>query len=245
MFNISQSCDRTFDVNCGTLSEVIISSTPKQVIQEKTKARVHTAANVSERGIASIHLDVRSMIVKMWLQPLLYCKGPTRSMWRWANRHWGMGMGCGSRWVLQWILLPSQCRQDFAQLVTLLARLCQKNLEDSSGQPPRRGNAVQMQKKSFRNFAGTMGWKTPVETSPTRHWAPCLGRPGRYNICKLYSEMKAKWRCCYGDWGKKRETKRSQEVCDLSTIEKRNLLQKWRKYLIAACAANNSRSNVE
>ncbi len=141
------------------------------------------------------------MIVKMWLQPLLYCKGPTRSMWRWANRHWGMEVGCGSRWVWRWILLPSQCRQDFAQLVTSLARPCQTNLEDPSGQPPRRGNAVQMQKKSFRNFAGTMGWKTPVETSPTRHWAPCLCRLGRYNICKLFSEMNAKWRCCCGELG--------------------------------------------
>ncbi len=36
------------------------------------------------------------------------------------------------------------------------------------GQPPRMGNAVQMYKMSFQNFAGTMGRKTPVETSPTR-----------------------------------------------------------------------------
>jgi hypothetical protein len=69
MCNILQSCDQTFDVNCGPQSEVIVLGTPKRVIQEKTKALAHAAADVSERGIASIHLDVKSMIVKMWLQP--------------------------------------------------------------------------------------------------------------------------------------------------------------------------------
>ncbi len=36
------------------------------------------------------------------------------------------------------------------------------------GQPLRVGNAVQMQKMSFRNFDETMGRKTPAETLPTR-----------------------------------------------------------------------------
>ncbi len=55
--------------------EVIVSGTSKQVIQEKTKGCVYATTEVWESGIASIHLDVRSMIVKMWLQPLLYCAG--------------------------------------------------------------------------------------------------------------------------------------------------------------------------
>jgi hypothetical protein len=58
------------------------SGTTKQEIQEKIKALAHAAADVSDKGIASIHLDVRSMTVKMKLQPPQYCKGPTRSMWR-------------------------------------------------------------------------------------------------------------------------------------------------------------------
>jgi hypothetical protein len=41
--------------------EGIVSGTPKRVIQEKTKACVHATSEVSERGIASIHLDVRSV----------------------------------------------------------------------------------------------------------------------------------------------------------------------------------------
>jgi hypothetical protein len=47
---------------------VIVSGTPKRVIQEKTKARAHADMVFSERGIASIHLIVRSMIVKMKMQ---------------------------------------------------------------------------------------------------------------------------------------------------------------------------------
>ncbi len=38
---------------------------PKREIQVKVKAFAHAAADVSERGIASIHLDVRSMMVKI------------------------------------------------------------------------------------------------------------------------------------------------------------------------------------
>jgi hypothetical protein len=62
--------------------EVIISGTPKWEIQEEIKTLAHAAADVSDKEIASIHLDVQSMPVKMKLQQLLYCKGPTKSMWR-------------------------------------------------------------------------------------------------------------------------------------------------------------------
>ncbi len=53
------------EVNCGPRSEVIVLGTPKREIQEKVKAFAHAAVYVSERGIASIHLDVSSMIVKI------------------------------------------------------------------------------------------------------------------------------------------------------------------------------------
>jgi hypothetical protein len=46
-------------------SDVIISGTPKREIQVKVKAFLHAAADVSERGIDSIQLDVRSMMVKI------------------------------------------------------------------------------------------------------------------------------------------------------------------------------------
>jgi hypothetical protein len=44
---------------------VIILGTPKREIQVIVKAFVHAAADISERGIASIHLDFQSMMVKI------------------------------------------------------------------------------------------------------------------------------------------------------------------------------------
>jgi hypothetical protein len=44
---------------------VIVSGTPKHEIQVKVKAFAHAAADVSERGIAYIHSDVQSIMVKM------------------------------------------------------------------------------------------------------------------------------------------------------------------------------------
>jgi hypothetical protein len=65
MLSISQSLNQRLEVNCGPRSEVIVSGTPKREIQEKVKVFAHAAADVSESGIASIHLDVRSMTVKI------------------------------------------------------------------------------------------------------------------------------------------------------------------------------------
>ncbi len=54
--NISQSFHQKLNVNCKSV--MIVLGTPQQVIQEKTKVCVYAAADLSERGIASIHLDV-------------------------------------------------------------------------------------------------------------------------------------------------------------------------------------------
>jgi hypothetical protein len=43
---------------------VIILGTSKWDIQENINARAHAAAEISDKGTASIHLDVRSMKVK-------------------------------------------------------------------------------------------------------------------------------------------------------------------------------------
>jgi hypothetical protein len=53
------------EVNCGPLSEVIVTGTPKCKIQVKVKALAHATADVSESGTASIHLDVRLIMVKI------------------------------------------------------------------------------------------------------------------------------------------------------------------------------------
>jgi hypothetical protein len=59
------SAAHTFDVNCGPQSEVIVEGTPKRVIQWKTRACVQSTKEIAERGIASIYLDVWSMLVKI------------------------------------------------------------------------------------------------------------------------------------------------------------------------------------
>jgi hypothetical protein len=65
MLSISQRLNKRVEVNCGPQSEVIVSGTPKCEIQENVKAFAHNAADVSKSGKASIHLDVRSMMVKI------------------------------------------------------------------------------------------------------------------------------------------------------------------------------------
>jgi hypothetical protein len=44
---------------------IIVSGTPKREIQVNVKALAHAAADVQASGIASIHLDVRSVMVKI------------------------------------------------------------------------------------------------------------------------------------------------------------------------------------
>jgi hypothetical protein len=44
--------------------EVIVSGTPKQEIQVEIKALAHATVAMSDKGMVSIHLDVRSMTVK-------------------------------------------------------------------------------------------------------------------------------------------------------------------------------------
>ncbi len=57
---------------------MIVLGTPKREIQEEIQALAHADADVSDKGMASIHLDVQLMTVKIKLQPPLYCKGPTK-----------------------------------------------------------------------------------------------------------------------------------------------------------------------
>jgi hypothetical protein len=65
MLSIWQSSNQRFEVNCGPKSEVIVLGTPRREIQVKVKAFVHASVDVSERGMASIHLDVQSIMVKI------------------------------------------------------------------------------------------------------------------------------------------------------------------------------------
>jgi hypothetical protein len=53
MLSISHNSAHKLEVNCGQWSEVIVSGTPKQLIEVKTNGGTHALAEISERGTAS------------------------------------------------------------------------------------------------------------------------------------------------------------------------------------------------
>ena len=81
------------EVNCVPRSLVMVSGTPKRQIHPINKAWAQSAAVMAATGMASGHLEVRSMTVKMYVIPREGGRGPTRSTWMWAKRRTGTGMG--------------------------------------------------------------------------------------------------------------------------------------------------------
>jgi hypothetical protein len=73
----------------------MVSGTPNLEIHPENNAAATSVAAVLVRGMASIHLLVRSMMVRMCWYPETGVNGPTRSMWMWAKRRCGTAMGSG------------------------------------------------------------------------------------------------------------------------------------------------------
>ncbi len=71
---------------------MIISGTPKRVIIGKTNARAQSAAEIAERGTASIHLDVQSLMVKIYCNCYCIAMGPPNQ--RKGERNAVGGWGC-------------------------------------------------------------------------------------------------------------------------------------------------------
>ena len=69
-----------FEVNCGPLSDVISSGTPKRDIQPKIRALAHYIVVVELRGIVSGQIEVLSIIVNKYVNPPEGCSGPTKSI---------------------------------------------------------------------------------------------------------------------------------------------------------------------
>jgi hypothetical protein len=112
-----------------------------------------------EGGIASVHFDVRSMIVKMWLQPLLYCRAHQVNV-EMSKTPLRDGVGLGQQAGVAVDLASLAMEAGFypaGDVVDEAAPDKPRRHRAQRGQPPRMGNAVQMQKISFRNFAGRMG----------------------------------------------------------------------------------------
>ena len=86
------SCDQRADVNCVPLSEVIVLGTPNLVIQVEQNASAQAEAVMEDRGTASAHHVVRSIMVKMCVLPCEGGSGPTISTCTWEKRRSGIGM---------------------------------------------------------------------------------------------------------------------------------------------------------
>ena len=59
----AQSEHQKEKINCGPLSEVITTGTPKRLIQDEKSARAQSEEDVEDRGIASGQRVVLSIIV--------------------------------------------------------------------------------------------------------------------------------------------------------------------------------------
>ena len=79
--NCVEIVDHIVDVNCGPLSDVMSSGTPKRAIHELTNALAHSDVVVLRKGIASGHLVVLSTMVSRWVNPDDGGRGPTMSIW--------------------------------------------------------------------------------------------------------------------------------------------------------------------
>jgi 5-deoxy-D-glucuronate isomerase len=58
-------CDQSADVNCVPLSDVIVCGTPNLAIQVEHSASAQAEAVIEDRGMASAHRVVQSIMVKM------------------------------------------------------------------------------------------------------------------------------------------------------------------------------------
>ena len=62
---MDQTSAQTVDLNWDPLSEVRRDGTPNLETQEEMKALAQTSAVMEDRGTASIHLEVLSIMVRM------------------------------------------------------------------------------------------------------------------------------------------------------------------------------------
>ena len=85
-------CDHSADVNCVPLSDVIVCGTPNLAIQVEQNASAQAEAVMEDRGTASAHHVVRSIMVKMCVLPCEGGSGPTMSTCTWEKRRSGIGM---------------------------------------------------------------------------------------------------------------------------------------------------------
>ena len=74
-----QTSDQTAEVNCVPLSQG--AGTPNLEIQVEMKAREQDSAVMEDSGTVSGHLEVLSIMVRIYEYPWLEGRGPTKSRW--------------------------------------------------------------------------------------------------------------------------------------------------------------------
>jgi hypothetical protein len=110
----------------------MVSGTPNLEIHPENNAAATSVVAVLVRGMASIHLLILLMMVRMWLWRKEIVSGPTRLMGLWANLRWGTGIGRGLTWTCQWTLDCWHFAQSLVQAATSLLIPDQTNLEHKS-----------------------------------------------------------------------------------------------------------------
>ena len=78
---MEQTFDQMEEVNWAPLSEVRRAGTPNLEIQVEMKACAQDSAEIEDRGMTSGHLEVLSIIVRIYEYPWLEGRGPTMSRW--------------------------------------------------------------------------------------------------------------------------------------------------------------------
>ncbi len=155
----------------------MVSGTPNLKIHPENNAAATDVAAVLVRGMASIHLLILSMMVRMWLWPKEIVSGPTRSMWMWANLRWGTGIVRGLTWTCRWILDCWHFAQSLVQALTSLLIPDQTNLEHNShfGASVLGWAMLWMWLKMARQCpSGTSSLHTPVDVSPASLCLPTI-----------------------------------------------------------------------
>ena len=76
-----QTSNQTAEVNWAPMSEVRRAGTPNLVTQVEMKAREQDSVVMEDSETASGHLEVLSIMVRIYEYPWLEGRGPTKSRW--------------------------------------------------------------------------------------------------------------------------------------------------------------------
>jgi hypothetical protein len=144
---------------------VIVSGTQKLEIQVKVKAFARAAVDVSERGIASIHLDVWSIMVKFNVMKIITVLQRAHQIYTEVRKTllWdGDGLGNKACVVVNLALLAGQTSVGLGGDITGKSAPHKPRWNNTTGgKPPRVSDNVKMVKNGFSESKGDNGVEIP------------------------------------------------------------------------------------